>query len=302
MADDHLIKLQETIMAVYGNRGLTWWANLPYQLELLSKEHELTLLSPFQGLSFNYVQPVIGPNQEAWVLKCGVPNDELTSEVAALRHYDGIGAVRLINADVDAGWMLVERCVPGCCLVDLSDEKQTIAIAVSVMHRLWRPVENPDQFPTLARWLRGLDHMKANPFLKDVLSKALRGFADGRAQELLLSQGEPVLLHADLHHYNILQHQDTWIAIDPKGVVGEREFEIGAFLRNPLCVVEDPIETQAIARNLDQVIELTGFDRQKVLSWSIIQAVLCVCWFSEDNMELKARQLAVFTSRLYSLL
>lgn len=46
--------------------------------------------------------------------------------------------------------------------------------------------------------------------------------ADGRAQELLLSQGEPVLLHADLHHYNILQHQDTWIAIDPKGVVGER--------------------------------------------------------------------------------
>ena len=42
----------------------------------------------------------------------------------------------IIAVYVDAGWMLVERCVPGCCLVDLSDETQTIAIAVSVMHRL----------------------------------------------------------------------------------------------------------------------------------------------------------------------
>ncbi len=139
MTEDPLIKLRETIIAVHGKTGAVWWDNLPEQLEAISKKHGLMLLSPFQGLSYNYVQPVIGPHQEAWVLKCSVHHDEL-------------------------------------------------------------------------------------------------------AQELLLSQGEPVLLHGDLHHYNLLQHQDTWLAIDPKGVVGEREFEIGAFLRNPVCVVEDPME------------------------------------------------------------
>lgn len=299
---DPLIKLRETIITVHGQSGLTWWDNLPQQLEVVSKKHGLTLLSLFKGLSYNYVQPVIGPNQEAWVLKCSVLNDEVTAEVNALRHYDGIGAVRLIDADLDSGWMLMERCVPGRCLVDLSDEAETIAIAVSVMQRLWRSVEHPEQFSSLTHWLRGLERIDTCPFLKTILPKMIRDFVRSRVQELLLSQGEPVLLHGDLHHYNLLQHQDTWVAIDPKGVVGEREFEIGAFLRNPVCVVEDPMETKAIARNLDQVIELTGFDRQKVLSWSIIQAVLCVCWFSEDKMEQKAKQLTAFANRLYSLL
>lgn len=302
MMEDPLIKLRETIIAVHGQSGVTWWDNLPVLLEVITKKHGLTLLPPFQGLSYNYVQPVIGPNEEAWVLKCSVQYDELATEVNALRHYNGIGAVGLIDADLDAGWMLMERCVPGCRLVNLLDEAETIAIAVSVMQRLWRPVENTEQFPSLAHWLRGLERINTCNFLKNVLPKRIQDFSRGRVQELLLSQGEPILLHGDLHHYNLLQHQDTWVAIDPKGVVGEREFEIGAFLRNPLCVVEDPMETKAIARNLDQVIELTGFDRQKVLSWSIIQAVLCVCWFSEDKMEQKAKQLTAFASRLYSLL
>lgn len=104
------------------------------------------------------------------------------------------------------------------------------------------------------------------------------------------------------HHYNILQHQSEWLAIDPKGIVGEREFEIGAFLRNPFCVVEDPLETKELARNLDWVIDLTAFNRERVLSWCIIQAILCVCWYVEDAMLEKARQLTAYAERLYSLI
>ncbi len=92
-----------------------------------------------------------------------------------------------------------------------------------------------------------------------------------------------------------------WLAIDPKGIIGEKEFEIGAFLRNPFCVVEDPQKTKEIARILDLMIELTGFDRQRVLSFCIIQAVLCICWYCENKMLEKAHQLTAFAERLYSL-
>ena len=59
-----------------------------------------------------------------------------------------------------------------------------------------------------------------------------------RAQRLYVglcaSQTSTRLLHGDLHHYNILRDGDRgWVAIDPKGVVGEVEYEIGAALRNP---------------------------------------------------------------------
>ena len=53
--------------------------------------------------------------------------------------------------------------------------------------------------------------------------------------ELIESMSAPVLLHGDLHHYNILSAvRKPWLAIDPKGVVGEVEYEVGAFVRNRL--------------------------------------------------------------------
>lgn len=109
-------------------------------------------------------------------------------------------------------------------------------------------------------------------------------------------------MHGDLHRANVLQHQSKWLAIDPKCIIGKREFEIGAFLRSPFCVVEDPFETKELARNLDWVIDLTGFNRERVLSWCIIQAILCVCWYVEDAMIEQARKLTIYAERLYTLM
>lgn len=299
---DHLTKLKETIFSVHGQKGLEWWNNLPHLLESLEHTQGLTLQPPFNDLSFNYVLPVLGPNQEEWVLKLCVPHNEFIHEIRALMHYNGVGCVSLISAAPEEGWMIIERAIPGTRLLDLKDEQQSIPIAVSLMQQLWRPLGNPEHFISLKKWLRGLNQLESNPFLKKLISKKLREFIASQTQELLASQGETVLLHGDFHHYNILQHHERWLAIDPKGVVGEREFEIGAFLRNPLCVVEDPLETKEIVSNLDLIIELTGFDRQRVLSWCIIQAILCVCWYCEDNMSDKTHQLSAYAERLYSLL
>jgi hypothetical protein len=63
-------------------------------------------------------------------------------------------------------------------------------------------------------------------------------------------------------------------------------------------VVEDPLETKELARNLDWVIDLTAFNRERVLSWGIIQAILCVCWYVEDTMLEKARSLTAYAERL----
>ncbi|OGV41977.1 MAG: aminoglycoside/hydroxyurea antibiotic resistance kinase [Legionellales bacterium RIFCSPHIGHO2_12_FULL_42_9] len=302
MNSKHLIKLKNTIVAIHGERGDFWWRTLPKLLNDLALSHGLTLQAPFEELTFNYVLPVLGPNREAWVLKLGVPHYEFTREIHSLEHYNGEGCIRLIDANSIDGWIIMERCIPGARLVDINDKKQTIPIAVSVMQRLWRPIKNTEYFTPLAQWLESLEQLNSKELLQHLVRKSLRDFIFSRSQELLSSQGEQVLLHGDLHHYNILQHQSEWLAIDPKGIIGEREFEIGACLRNPLRVVEDPQKTKEIADNLALIIELTGFDRQRVLSWCIIQAVLCVCWYCEDKMLEKAHQLTAFAERLYSFL
>ena len=75
----------------------------------------------------------------------------------------------------------------------------------------------------------------------------------------------PVVLHGDLHHFNILAaERQPWLAIDPKGVVGEPVYETGALLRNPwpdLLSLPDP--GRILARRVDQLAEELGFDRAR---------------------------------------
>lgn len=302
MLTNHLDNLKKTISLVHGDAGKQWWQRLPQFLENLALTQGLTLLSPFEHLSFNYVLPVLGSQGEEWVLKVSVPHDEFSREIDALKHFNGRGSARLIAANPEEGWMLIERLLPGTRLVDVLNEQQVIPIAVSIMQRLWAPVTEPQLFIPLEEWLRSLKQLNTEASLQQLVSKKLRDFVNSRAEELLSNQSEPVLLHGDLHHYNILQHQSEWLAIDPKGIIGEREFEIGAFLRNPFCVVEDPLETKELARNLDCVIDLTAFNRERVLSWCIIQAILCVCWYVEDTMLEKASQLTAYAERLSTLI
>lgn len=55
-------------------------------------------------------------------------------------------------------------------------------------------------------------------------------------KQLLATTTDPVFLHGDLHHSNILLDEriNQFRPIDPKGLVGDAAFECVAFLRNPL--------------------------------------------------------------------
>jgi streptomycin 6-kinase len=56
----------------------------------------------------------------------------------------------------------------------------------------------------------------------------------GVARALLVEQREPVVLHGDFHHGNVLDGRARgWLVIDPKALVGERSFEYANLFRNP---------------------------------------------------------------------
>ncbi len=109
--------------------------------------------------------------------------------------------------------------------------------------------------------------------------------AEALFAELLASSGAPMLLHGDLHHENILAAERApWLAIDPKGLVGEAEYEVGALIRNPLPrLLALPDATATLARRFDILAETLGFDRQRMIAWSYAQAILSAWWTIEDH-------------------
>ena len=99
--------------------------------------------------------------------------------------------------------------------------------------------------------------------------------------ELCDSMDEPVVLHGDLHHFNILRSDaHGWLAIDAKGVVGEPAYETGALLRNPKPA---RLERSVLRLRADRLCDALGFDRSRVYGWAYAQAALSAAWSVEDG-------------------
>lgn len=92
-------------------------------------------------------------------------------------------------------------------------------------------------------------------------------------KELLATTTNPVFLHGDLHHSNILLDERTneFRPIDPKGLVGDAAFECVAFLRNPIDTLpyrEDLFEfTVGRIERLSQALTL---DPARIATWTYI--------------------------------
>lgn len=279
-----------TITEVHGAAGEAWLHRLPPLLTDCAARWSLTLDAPFPALSYNYAAPGHRTDGTPVVLKAGVPHRELRTEIEALRLFNGRGSVRLLAADAEAGVLLLERIQPGTSLRSLSGESEdtrATALAADVLARLARPVVPADSpFPTTADWAQGLTRLRTR-FGGGTGSLPGRLVQEAEAHFAVLhaTQTETVVLHGDLHHGNILRRGKTdWVAIDPKGVVGEPAYEAGAWLRNPLPeLLQWSNPPQVLARRLAQFAERFGWERERLRMWGMAQAVLSAAWSVEDH-------------------
>jgi streptomycin 6-kinase len=105
-------------------------------------------------------------------------------------------------------------------------------------------------------------------------------------------------LHGDLHHYNVLFDSDRgWLAIDPKGVIGEVEYEIGAALRNPYENPEVFASQKAVERRLKGYGAVLKMDFDRALKWGFAQAVLSAIWSVEDKVAVDALHSGILLAR-----
>ena len=241
------------------------------------------------------------------VLKIGVPRDELTSEIAALHLFNGEGACQLIDADEEKGFLLLERLRPGVMLSTLEDDEESTRIAAEVMKRIWRPLEHVtlsdsegslppsqrlfaplrvtyDKFIKLSDWFDGLKRLRETYYGgTGPLNANLVERVEASTRDFFAENHMPVLMHGDFHHYNILSSERGWLIIDPKGVIGPAGYEVGPFMVNPWGSFSDGISRRVIERRVDILHELLGFERPRIIEWSLAHAILSAWWSMEDN-------------------
>jgi streptomycin 6-kinase len=259
-------------------------AELPDKIEQYAALWGLTVFDPYPNLSFHYVAPAVQSDGTSVVLKIGRPSGEFSSQIEALRFYGGEGVVRLLEADAEGGAVLMERLEPGRMLSEMVEQGrdgEATEIAAELLEKMWRPAPEQHSFIMLEDWAKGFERLRAHfgggtgCLDARLVDRAERVFA-----ELLGSVEENVVLHGDFHHFNILSRgSGSWCIIDPKGVVGERGFDLAAFMQNP-----SPQSLSTLQERFDILTSALSLNRERAWGYVFGQSVLSAWWCVEDEM------------------
>ena len=196
--------------------------------------------------------------------------------------FGGRGVVTLF--EVGEGAMLLEQLRPGDSLRALvgggEDDLATSILAETIASM--SPSTCPEWVPTVAEWGQSFPCYRRSQDAR--VPAALVAAAERVYGDLCRSQKHVRLLHGDLHHENVLHdHARGWLAIDPKGVRGELEYELGAALRNPCDRPDLFAQPDLIRRRVDRLTQTLSADPTRVLRWAFAQAVLAAIWQIEDG-------------------
>jgi streptomycin 6-kinase len=269
-----MIELPPALRWIEGSpEGRDWVRQLPDRVKACTDRWELRLEAPYTNSFVSIVYPATRRDGSRAVLKLQYPHHESDNEHAALRCWNGNGAVRLFGYDPEHHALLLERCEPG---IALSTERadDALAVFIELLPRLWIPAAEP--FTSLAdesaAWIAHLPgewERAGRPFETRLLDLALESL-----KRLRGTQGEQVLLHQDLHADNVLRAvREPWLVIDPKPLVGEREFSLAPIVRSN----ELGHSRADVVRRLNTLVTNLGLERERARLWALGQTLAWGC-------------------------
>ncbi|WP_267244558.1 aminoglycoside phosphotransferase family protein [Streptomyces sp. PR69] len=274
-----------------------WLARLPKAAQAAVDRWQLDVervLAP--GGRSSLVLLVHTPDGAPAALKVVPPFAAPAAERAALEHWDGWGAVRLLSSmdeadggEPDGGALLLERLHPEVSLRSLPEAKALLEAAGTV-RRLWVEPPAGHGFETVAerteRHAAAMVRHRADASFGPLVESALAARAelvagadaDGAGAGTGVGAGravEAVLLHGDFRQSKVLAGDRTpWLAVGPAPVVGERAYDLARLARDR---AEDLIASTAGAagarRRVNRLADSLDVDRDRLRGWTLFRAV-----------------------------
>ncbi|MFE5729870.1 aminoglycoside phosphotransferase family protein [Streptomyces sp. NPDC056528] len=212
------------------------------------------------------------PDGSSAALKVAPPFARPDREREALAHWNGWGAVRLLEGAGEEG-ILLERLHPEVSLRSLPEAKALLEAAGTV-RKLWVEPPAGHGFESVAgRTARQAEAM--DPHRADAAVGALAAAALAAREELVAGEAETVLLHGNFRQGKVLAgDRAPWLAVGPEPLVGERAYDLARLVRDR---VEDLVAASAGAsaarRRVNRLADSLDVDRERLRGWTLFRAV-----------------------------
>ncbi|SPF03447.1 aminoglycoside phosphotransferase family protein [Streptomyces sp. MA5143a] len=208
------------------------------------------------------------------VLKLAPERARPESERSALAHWDGRGAVELLNPGDSQGVLLLERLRPDLSVRSLPEAKALLE-AAATLRRLW--VEPPEAhvFETVGeRTGRQAEAMRAGAEA-DGEVRGLVEAALAAREELLTAAPEERLLHGTFRQSKVLAGDRLpWLAVGPDPVVGECAFDLARLVRDRVeDLIASPSGAATTRRRVRKLADSLDVDQERLRGWTLFRAV-----------------------------
>ena len=204
-------------------------------------------------------------------------NQEEREGAALMTWWDGDGAARVMAHEAEA--LLLERAAGSGSLAAMSSSGnddaacEILCATVGCLHKP-RSRPTPKTLAPLPVWFRQLEPAAFR------IGGVLVASASA-AKSLLESSRDECVLHGDIHHDNVLDFGERgWLAIDPKGLHGERAFDYLNMFCNPWPAARQP---GLLRRRLSTVARAADLEPLRLLRWVVAYAGLSAAWSIDDG-------------------
>jgi streptomycin 6-kinase len=275
-----------------GAEGERWLASLPGLADEFLERWCSTPTGPVMHGRVGIVVPVRRDDGSSAVLKISFPHPGNAHEPTAFAAWSGRGAVMLLARD-DARFAMLLEQVEQTTLVECHDGDEAAAVCGRLTRRLAVPA--PPDLPRLGEGTEGQERHLRDAFERLVayVPRRVVEAAIGTLRELGRDQPD-TLVHGDLHYKNVVRaSREPWLAIDPKGFAGDPANDalsvvIGGYQRG---LAMDDLCAQ-LPRRLAIFAEAAELDRERVVRWTQVRALLHVCSKSRTPGRADAARLA----------
>lgn len=268
-------KFITTVTKTWGNKGKQWLDQLPQIVDNIKAYWLLTDIQPITNMSYHFVAFAKKSNKSV-AIKIGCDTKTYQSEKNTLAHFSGQGSVQLIGSNDNYQSLLLKRVQPGRTLkeINILIENKMKAYA-EVVHQLLNIPSTGKKFIDCQKWCEAIDRIEHAIIKPLYIKKAqqLRG-------ELINSMDAPYVCHGDLHLENIIQSENSWLSIDPHGVIGEKAYEVSAF---DLIQANEIVDVRLMDSRLNMLAQATGVSYNRLVAWVFLRCVVSAQWFIEDE-------------------
>ena len=277
--ENRLDRLRKNIINAYGQTGEQWYNSLSHTINTLQAHWSLTDIQPVPNMSWNYVA-FAQQNANAVILKMSADAKSMHHEYQALDHFAGIGAVKIIDYSSKHDALLLQRALNGTLLKEELSKNisNVIHIYAHIVNQLRSDKTSIYPFQHVKEWCLVIDEIHDPRIPLDYVEKAkqIRSW-------IFQTITDEYVCHGDLHLENIVLDQKQWLAIDPKGVIGEIAFEAAAFDLLDEHENKSPKATSILKDRFHQLATALNIDTIRLTAWIFLKIMIAVQWFIEDK-------------------